>query len=236
MAERVNRHLAWLSDFASAYHVLREKLKLGSVAVNSSTEHPFEMEGDATVFDDLRVPLESIKLGGVNDPDFKAFKDDGGGPASTGVYAFAFDDSAEEEVFFSCQIPHDYKPESTIYPHVHWTPETTGASGEFAKWGLEYTWQSIGGIFGNTTTITTDASSASTATTSGDASLTEFKHYVSSFSGITGTGQGISSMILCRLYRDAGHSDDDLTDDAFLFEFDFHYERNTLGSRSEFTK
>jgi hypothetical protein len=186
-------------------------------------------------WDDLKVPALTTKLFGVSDPDFVVYKTDGAG--SRGVFLYWFDKLLEEEVFFIVQLPHSYKQGSDIRPHVHWLPKTTGGAGLFVKWGLEYTWANINGVYAaNTTIITTDASSSSTATTSGDNIMTIDKHYVSSFPSITGTGKTISSMLICRVFRDATDATDDYDDDAGLLEFDIHFEKDTVGSRLEMTK
>jgi len=41
-------------------------------------------------------------------------------------------------------------------------------------------------------------------------------------------------MLLCRVFRDVAN--DDFDDDAFLFEIDFHYQIDSLGSRTEYIK
>lgn len=48
----------------------------------------------------------------------------------------------------------------------------------------------------------------------------------------------VSSMLACRLFRDAtgAGGTDDLDNDAGVLEFDFHYEIDTMGSRSEYLK
>jgi len=194
-----------------------------------------EFNGAAKVWDDLRVPISSTKLGGSKDPDFAQFKDDGS--SSQGVFIYWFDKTTEEEVYFTAQFPHAKQNASDIECHVHWVPKTTGASGEFVKWGLEYTWVDIDGTYGNTTIIYSDPTSAANATTSGDAAMTASKHYVTELGTISGSGiTGVSSMLIGRVFRDAGDGDDDYDDDAGLLEIDFHYEIDTLGSRSEYTK
>lgn len=177
--------------------------------------------GAAVVWDDIRVPLSSIKRLGFTDPDWVKFADDGAG--STGVYALAFDDTADEEVFFSCQIPHSYKEETDIIPHVHWAP-SDGDAGN-VTWKLEYTWQNIDGTFGNTSTVSVTDSTDSTS----------HKHLYAEMSAITGTSKIISSELMCRLYRDVSDGDT-YGSDAFLLEFDFHFEKDTVGSRLALTK
>lgn len=183
-----------------------------------------EFNGNATVWEDLRVPLSAIKRLGFTDPDWVKFKDDGGAPASTGVYALAFDSGSDEEVFFACQIPHAYKEGSDITPHVHWAPSDGNAGG--VTWGLEYTWVNIDGTFGNTTIITADDSTNSTS----------HEHLIAGFSAISGSGKTISSMLICRLFRDVSDANDTYGSDAFLLEIDFHFELDTVGSRQILSK
>lgn len=183
--------------------------------------------GDATVWDDMRVPMTSSKAGGAKDPGFAAVLTDGAG--SQGVYAWHFDKSIEEELFFAVQLPHAWKG-TAIDAHCHWLPTATGAGA--VCWALEYTWAGIGDVFGNTTIIYGNTTSA------GDATKTALKHYLTSIGEIAPTATGVSSMLLCRVYRDAtgGLATDDYNADAVLLEVDFHIEIDTLGSREEYTK
>jgi hypothetical protein len=166
------------------------------------------------------------------------FKDDGAG--SVGVFVWAFADQAvvgnEEQMYFQAQLPHSYKEGSDIRAHIHWSPAVGGAAGEFVKWGLEYTWQNVDGVFGNTTIITSDASSAATATTSGDGTLIAGKQYITSLGTINGTGKTISSMLVCRIFRNSSDATDDLAQSAFGFEVDFHFELDTMGSLQAISK
>ncbi len=173
-----------------------------------------------TVWDDVRVNALSVKLAGIKDPSFTAFMN--------GVYSYTFSDQAlainEEEVFFTVQIPHTYKEGTDIECHVHWTPSDAAAG--TVRWGLEYTWQDINGVFGATTIIYIDDATNST----------DREHLVAPFPTITGTGYNLSSMLVCRLFRNSSHANDNYTNDAFFLEFDVHIEINTLGSRQEFIK
>lgn len=190
------------------------------------------------VYDDIRVPLERGALAGGNNPTFTKFKDNGAG--SAGVFAYSFSDQAiagnEEELFFSVQLPHNYKEGTDLKPHIHWTPAVSGAADQFVKWGLEYTIANMNGTFGNTGIITSDASSASTATTSGDSTLTAGKGYLTEIGTISGSGVQISAMLICRVFRNSSHADDDLAQAAFGFEVDFHHQIDTLGSRQLYAK
>jgi hypothetical protein len=185
--------------------------------------------GTATVWEDLRVPVTSTTKGGSKDPGFEVFKTNGAG--SQGVFTYWFDKNAEEELYFTVQFPHSWDA-TPIYPHVHWVPKSADAGGtETVEWGLEYTWVNIDGTYGDTTIVY--AKSASGLTTA-------YKHILTSFTAITpgaGTQDGISSMMVCRIFRNATDAvDDTYDDDAGLLEFDIHYAMNTMGSKTELAK
>lgn len=213
-----------------------EALKLQGVA--SETDYT-EVEADgtvkfvgaATVWNDLRVPVTSTKKGGAKEPQFKKAFDDAGG-TSQGVYAEFFDKDAEEELFLIAQIPHTYKEGTDIIAHIHWFPASTGASGKTVSWGLEYIWLNIAATAGDTVIVYADD------TIQGDAVLVGGKHYMTNFAALTGTGKTISSVLICRIFRDATSAGgtDDYTDEVGLLEVDFHYEIDTAGSRGILTK
>jgi hypothetical protein len=177
-----------------------------------------EFNGDATVWDDLRIPGSSVQKG-ASAPDLGTFLGSGN------LLVNRFDGNATtEQIYFTAQLPHSYKQGSDIYPHIHWTP-TDGNAGN-VKWQLEYSWQNINGTFSGTTTLTVTDSTDSTA----------WKHLLAPFSAITGTSKTISSMLVCRLFRDPSDGDDTYGSDAALLEIDFHFEIDTVGSRQALSK
>lgn len=189
--------------------------------------------GDATAWEDERVPVTSLKLGGSHDPGFAVWKKNAGG-TSQGVFIHWFDKATEEELYFALQISHAWKEGSTIYPHVHWIPKTNGGANTKVSWGLEYVVQSMGVAFG-TTTIIYGNTSIPNETPVAD------RHYLTRINGTTGivmTGHTISCMLIGRVFRDAtgAGGTDDYDDDAGLLEIDFHIERDTNGSRLETSK
>ncbi len=56
------------------------------------------------------------------------------------------------------------------------------------------------------------------------------KHHIAGFDAISGTGKGISSMLICRLFRDVSDPNDTYGADAFVLEFDFHFQIDAPGS------
>ena len=174
-------------------------------------------------WDDVRIDATTAKIGGVRVPDFAKFRNDGLG--SVGVYAYMFDGTNADELFFSVQLPHSYDEGTDLKPHVHWSPMTAGSGN--VVWGLECSTAPLNGTF--------PATSFSTVTTG--AGGTQYKHQVASLSpDISGSGLGISSVLLCRLYRNGPSGSDTFAGDAALLEIDFHYQMDSIGSANETSK
>jgi hypothetical protein len=187
----------------------------GSSYLQIEADGTLVLIGDATVWEDLRFPATQIR---VNPATLKPdFDEDNIG------YLFA--PASTETVLVIAQMPHGWKLESTIEPHVHWSPTTTGTGN--VLWRLEYKWVSINGSNPGTWT-TVDLLAAA-----GGESL---KHQISGFTGLDGTGKGLSSIISMKLSRVGGDATDTYAADALLKEFDIHYEIDTMGSREELVK
>ena len=175
-----------------------------------------------TVYDDIRVPVTSVKAAGTKDPGFQKILDNGAG--SVGVYTYHFDKDIQEELFFTLQIPHSYKSGTNLLPHVHWMPTSTG--GGNVVWGLEYSLNHFNnGTFPNTSIVTG----------TGAAGVVSKTHLLTNLStGIIGT-TGVSSMLLGRVFRDSTNLADTYGADAALLEIDFHYQIDKLGTDLEYS-
>jgi len=175
-------------------------------------------EGNATVWDDLRVPGLRAKTN-ASAPDLGAF-----GPSGN-LLTYRFDGAATtEQVYFTLQMPHSWKQGSTLYPHIHWAPTDTNSGN--VKWQLEYSWANIEGTFGAPTTISVTDGADGTA----------WKHQIAAFSALSAAGKTISSMMVCRLFRNPTDGSDTYAYDAAFLEFDIHYQIDTIGSRQEYIK
>ena len=186
-----------------------------------------EFNGTATVWDDMRILPGSFDRPGVADPAIVPYAPGGGG--NTYLWEFAKNDIAS----FTIQLPHSYKQGTDIGVHIHWTPGTRGneESGTTVGWKVDCSWANINGTFG----------ALSTSDLSDTTVGTDHTHQMTPEVNITGTGKNISSMLLCNVKRtDTG------TDDTWasinsgqlplLMEIDFHYEIDTVGSRTESSK
>jgi hypothetical protein len=184
----------------------------GGHYIEFESDGTLKMNGNATTWEDLVMPLTTGKQGALSRPDFDY--DNVG-------YLFPQNDNSEK-LYLVMQIPHSYKQETTIYPHLHWL-QTTSSN---VTWKLDYKWTNIGAtVTDNFTTI----EMTRTVCTYSSGTL----HQISeTLNGIDGTGKTISSILAVKLYRD----DNIYTGDALAYQFDIHYESDTLGSRQEFVK
>jgi hypothetical protein len=189
---------------------------------NGDTYFAGDVWYEDTFWDDMRVPGLQTTLLGLRDPEMLKFIDTG---SSYGVWVYHFDPDAIEEVHFSVQLSHSYKEGTTIHPHVHWSPTTSGVGK--VVWGFEYGWTNVGDPFPTNSTLITKGTTVSGA---------YHEQVVTEFDSIDGTGKNISSMLVCRLFRYATHGQDNYDADAALLEIDFHYEINSPGSRQEYIK
>lgn len=162
---------------------------------------------------DLRVPWNQVRPW-VSAPDLINFA------WSSTLKIYWFDWWAlTEEVYFAIQLPHSYAEWTDIYPHVHRTPVNDTAGN--VQWSLEYTWANKWAAFSTPTIITTTQSS----------NQVPWEHQVARFNPIVWTWKIISSMLICRLFRNANN--DTYPSDAGFLEFDIHYKQNKLWSLLE---
>ncbi len=190
------------------------------------------VDGQATTWDDIMVYPDATSKSGSNAPTWSTkFAGDG---SSQGVYLWIFSKTTEQEVYFTIQVPHSYKLGTTMKPHVHWTTFDKTPANDVV-WGLEYTKMKFGGTFSSTSTILTSSTIIPTITPSGTK-----QHLITSLgdivSGSSPNDIGISTILICRLFRKAADVSDTFDDPVGFLGFDIHYEKDTDGSRSDFTK
>jgi len=122
-------------------------------------------------------------------------------------------------------MPHSYKHGTNLHPHIHWSPDSADAGNIY--WSFEYTIANINGTFGATTTDDIVIASDGVA----------FKHQIEEFSAIDGSGLTFSHMLICRLTRKSStEAADTYPGNACFVEFDFHFQKDTIGSREEYVK
>ena len=176
-----------------------------------------ELDGN---FSDLTGRLEGwndlvrevVVKSGSNAPTFDTFRN--------GISAYSFPADTMTECFANFHLNHDYTPASMVYPHVHWSPNTTSVG--TVRWGIEFTWarrhDSTGQIqFGATSTIYIEK------TLDVDHQYVHMVNESTTGNGIPGSTMEVDSLILCRFFRDGAHPNDTFPDPVFLLSVDIHY-------------
>lgn len=149
---------------------------------------------------------------GTNAPSVEQFRD--------GLWGFAFDPDNNQEVFANFHLRHDYVPGTMVYPHVHWSVNSTSTG--TIRFGVEFTWarrrDSASGqrSYPQTQTIYINVNVTSSS---------QYTHGVSESvegAGIPGEGLDVDSIIKCRFFRDA--ENDTFPDKVFFDTVDIHYQ------------
>ena len=177
------------------------------------------LELSKAVWEDLRIVPGAFEFAGASDPTLESWQPGGAG-ATFKVWKF----KQLDEVFFTCQLPHTYREGTDIRAHVHWTPADRGVAEDTKRvdWKLDYSWANTDAVFIASQNV------SMTDTCDG----VDDKHLVTPSASITGTGKEVSSIVVCRLYRD--NTDTWVSvlaaQSPALLEFDLHFEVNTMGS------
>ena len=171
------------------------------------------------------VPAEGFNLNGSNQPTYAQITDNGSG--SVGVFGYQFAQS--DEVFFTVRMPNAIQEDTSLFPHVNWSPETSNTNNVVFK--LEYCWANSGENFGTTTSI-------QIADTPSGSALDYQVVDITNGDGIEPSASqgGIGSILLCRLSRGVTIEGDTYTGTPFILGVDFHVIIDSAGSRQEYIK
>lgn len=153
--------------------------------------------------------IEMTTRGGVTEPPRALFRDN--------IYLLQFSHLDLMEVYGNFHVDHDYKLNTAIYPHIHWTTNTSDTG--TVRWGFEYTVAKghQQAAFPATTTVYVEQASTGTP----------YMHYVaevSTGSAIPGTNIEPDTFILMRVFRDADHPNDTFEGSVYGIALDLHYQ------------
>lgn len=175
--------------------------------------------GEATAWDDLRVPIEGTKkLAGKEAKDV-VYK---------GGVITSFEDGGDQAITWTVQLPHAWKEGTDIEFHIHYVLPISGSESgaENVKFVFTHSWANINEVFPDATTVNV---------------TTDFQTGVAHTSGIIemvtldAEDKTLSSQIICSLTRDTSVADN-LAQDIYVTEVDFHYQVDGFGSAQEYTK
>ena len=145
-----------------------------------------------------------------------------------GIYFYAFPTNAMREVFANYHIDHDYAPNTPLYPHIHFTVNTTNSG--TVRWGFEWTFAKGHQQEAFPETQTIYVNQVINGTTD------QYKHFVTEVQdvqAIPGTDIEVDGIISMRIFRDATHPDDTYPDNAFGIMADLHYKAGRFSTRNK---
>jgi hypothetical protein len=205
------------------------------------------------VWDDLRVTADMVTLTDLQHTALPKQVLTGynrqRGTSYSGICGLGFDHGRDgrglfQNACFHCQLPHGYREGSSIEPHVHvrLAPGSDAEPGQMLLLELEYLWLNIGESPPESTEVIPLNHRVSREELSG-------KHLMISFGFLEKPEATISSMLSCRFsrvtigedweqdfWRPRGLENDSFRGTMIFLEFDFHYRKDSLGSRENHRK
>jgi hypothetical protein len=173
------------------------------------------LNGDSTCFTDFSVPLTRDKQGQSSKPDYDF----------TNLGLLFPQNDATEIVYLTFQMDHRKKMDSDITFHIHYIQSEATQPTFKIDYRFYLNGAAVPGAF--TTLSTADGDKGIFSYTSG--SILQ----IATFTAITPpANETISANLDVKLYRD----DNDVTGDILTKYIDFHYEMDTDGSRSAYSK
>lgn len=164
-----------------------------------------------TVYDDMQFPVTQAKKGINDKPDFDL----------TNIGLLFPQNDETEYIVLAEQFSHSLKLGTPIEPHIHYIQDEAAVP----VFVLQYRWYNNGDQVPAFTTI--ESTGAVLPYTSGTIlQMVEFP--LIDGSHIT----GVSSWFEAKLYRKTG---DAVTGDVLVKSFDIHYQKDSLGSDTEYT-
>jgi hypothetical protein len=172
---------------------------------------------DTPVWDDMVVVMSNVKAPAANAPVWTPYK---------GSEVPAFKKDATNTLYFATQLSHAYKEGSNIEFHIHiaYPDNLTGNS----TWYFTYSWANVDGTFppasnsGNVVVVSP--------------STVDYHQLAQMVASIDGTGKTVSSVLLCSISRLGGVGADNYDNVIYLMSGDFHFLKDTIGSRTGLAK
>ena len=159
-------------------------------------------------WDDITADLNGARVTGASQPSWSVFR--------SGIYAWEFSASTMNEVHITFHIKHDYAEGTKVYPHIHFS--TTGTGTGVVRWGFEYTVAKGHDqeAFPESTTIYVNYDITSNK---------QYQHLIAEASDADAfDAYETDSLVLTRIFRDAGDAADTFGSTVHAFTADLHYQ------------
>lgn len=164
-------------------------------------------------WDDLLSELD-LRGTGANSPTWSVFRNGISGPE--------FSATVMNESWASFHIPHTYAPNTSVFFHIHFSPNNTSTG--VVRWGFEYTYAKRDGTFGATSTVYKNYDIPTNS---------QYKHFVAEIdTGVLGGGLIEPDTLICvRVFRDATDVADTFGGTVHGFTADCHFQKSRFATR-----
>jgi hypothetical protein len=214
LVEQLNKN--WI--VAPSAHIGNTSDYLGIASDGTPT-----LYGAATVFEDDMTELYGAR---VSAPGSKIAE------STNNTLLFSTNCPVSDYAGLNFQTKHAMKTRAALYPHLHWWQDST----KMPNWLIRYRWQYNGKP---TNSAWTDVAYTSNAFVWTTGQLNQ----ITAFGSITPTSDAyISDILQIKLTRDSANTSSKFgTTDPYgapvhAMMFDIHWERDTLGSKTEYIK
>jgi hypothetical protein len=183
---------------------------------------------DSACWDDIRIAGSQLR-NGATAPSF------GVGTRLGGIYVLSFTGATgTDDIHTAIQLPHTWKPNTTIYAHVHGAAHAaiTGAQ-DTISCGIEYAFLSLGD------TLLTPANCTDTITGYWHITADSLRRHsmlnigAITPTGFSGTSKKESSMLMIRLFRNTADVKDTYTGNFEIYELDIHFQVHKMGTKNK---
>ena len=181
------------------------------------------IELQTVVYEDLQVSISNVKVPTSRAPTERLYNHGIVGGVTFPVLGFALN----EYIYFDVQTSHSMKLNTVLDNHIHFMTPTDGTGDRF-KFQLDVIASGIGGSWAVPTGSPFTPEHIITADYSN-------KHELFEIADIPAANTTVSSIYSCKLTRIAATTDE-YSGEIYIKFSDCHYQKNTMGSRSEGSK
>jgi hypothetical protein len=215
------------ADDASVYYdgtnlnIKTNEVVASDLDITCGTGKTLELQN--VVYEDLQVNISNVRVPVANAPTERLYDHGIGGGVTFPVLGFAVNDY----FYFDLQSSHTMKLSTILENHFHYTTPTDGTGDKF-KFQLDVIAAAVDGTWA----VPTGSPFTTEVSMSADLSGAHKKAEIADIPAVNTT---LSTIYKCKFTRIAATADE-YAGEVYIHYTDSHYQKNTMGSRQEYSK
>jgi len=193
---------------------------------NFEADGTLKFNGTAAVWNDINRSFSSARVPAANAPSWTSFV------GNLNEYTFGINDLSELEPI---EMLHDYQEGTDIEIHLHWVNNGLDGTDRYVKWEVEYTIANMGDPLNTGVGDVFPAPTVVSVEKLIPANTPDRTHLYVDLTDITGTSVTMGAAIKMRIRRITADGTAP-SGNPFALMVGIHYEVDTVGSRTEYTK